>query len=382
MGQPYGKLLLVKTAPRKEYSVRRPDINPSVYYKNKPNTAPKAPNIQNSTPLSNPYNAPVCDLLAPITRKKQTKLYQKPPTQIKIGERNSYLTSAQGYYSRKGLSGQELKSQILKLNSQLSAPLSEQEVHSITYYPNSSFSVLQNPTSESIRTYVIDTQKRLDFATAWSEFSKTYVIIKTNKPTDRILPAEITMLFKSLYPESKLMFKSDHALECTIGKRLAFDRFTWECDPDGMTQGIYMTEAYLHLNKQEIIHAEVNKSRTVVRSKSLNTYGLDSDSIEFKTIDSQNRAYVGYKLVELKDMSMNSNTVTLECVIYELYSEEGSSWVGGNRYTGVCARTSIVLSILNKLDAIERRKDWALCKLRTQWEESVQITHPPEVTCF
>ena len=414
MGLPYGTLLLTKTAPRKQYSVRKPDINPSSYFKQKTkNNNPKNNNPKNNkkskiqiTPLSNPLNSAVCDLFLDPGHPSQnnnpcknnphsnnlsqthTKLYQKAPEQVQVGERNSYLTSAQGYYSRKGLSGQELMSKILELNAQIANPLSETEVSKITYYPNfnnSNLSTLHASKSESLksgplRKYVIDTQQRMDFNVAWMDFRKTYKFVKTGNKKDIILPAEITILFKVLYPESKLMFKSDHALVCTIGRKLAYERFTWENEPNGMLiHDLRTAEVYAFLNQQEVVHAESNKSRITIRSKQLKTYGLDPNLIEFKTENSQNRGYEGYKIVVVHCDSKD-NQLTLENLLYELYSLEGEHWNVDNKYFIVCVdKSSTVSSILNKLKDVERRNQWYFDRIKRQWHEAMLLSHPPDV---
>jgi hypothetical protein len=178
------------------------------------------------------------------------------------------------------------------------------------------------------------------------------------------------------------MFKSFHALTCAIGKKFAFERYTWEDDPDGTEWRNRLNEdAYLNLNPHEIIHAEVNKTRTVVQ-KDVHVHSLDSNKVNVKTQDSYNRAYVGYKLVDVE-------TVSLSELIDLLETLEGNQWNVTNKYVGDVSSLSVVTgrdthtnrvqTILMKCRTVDKRNEWYLSKLRKQWDESVLLTFLPEL---
>ena len=382
MGQPYGTLLLPKTAPKKEHTVRNPDINPNAA------TLVKCRHKQNSkTKHRSHVPAHVASVSFQDQNSGSSKLYKTSASQIHPGQRNTYLTSLKGFLSYSGHSASECAIKLYEANKQFPHPLSEQEVNSVTYYQNSRSlnpKFYASPTQPlTPREYTVDTQLRLDFATAWNSWTlKTKRIIKTGNPQDILETIDIAYAFAKDHPEWEFMFKSFHALTCAIGKRFAFERYTWEDDPDGTEWRNRINEdAYLNLNPQEIRHAEVNKTRTVVQ-KSIHVHSLDSNKVNVKTQDSYNRAYVGYKLVDVESMSL-SDLITL------LVFLEGDHWNVTNKYVGdvscLAGITSTlpsrkkVLTILMKCRTVDRRNEWYLAKLRKQWDESVLLIYSPEL---
>jgi hypothetical protein len=237
---------------------------------------------------------------------------------------------------------------------------------------------------QSIREFTVDTQLRLDFATAWNTWTlKKKRIIETGNPKDILQTISIVREFSKDYPECEFMFKSLHALECAVGKKFAFERFTWEDDPDGTEWRNRLNEdAYLNLNSQEIIHAEINKTRIVVHNKIRHDQVSITNKINVKTKVSYNRAYVGYKLVDIENISLSD-------LIFQLEASEGDKWHVTNKYVGdvayLCSLTGMSrseqysLTILMKCKTVDRRNEWYLAKLRKQWDESVLLAYMPEL---
>jgi len=381
MGLPYGQLLLTQKAPKKEYTVRRPDINPSSLH-NPPRTSPATQNIPVQTTVLPKTASPTS-----VVQTNPTMLNKIPPSKIQPGQRNNYLTSCKGFLSRLGHTEDYCAAKIAEINKCFSHPLPESEVKSITYYSNA------NPCSQGheSRDYTVDAQYRMDINTAWKKFNERFIIFKSGNPNKILLPAEVTLLFKSHFPELKSMAKSDHALVCFVGRMLQFDRKTWENDPNGIGwENIEQSEAYSTLNPQEIIHAEVNQSRTVVRSKNLDTKGIDPDSIGFKTVSSKNRGYVGYEIVERSQLNEDSqdehenlenknededvDTISLTDLIFRLQALDGDQWIVNSKYLGrVSGGTEKVLTILAKYATVKRRQGDYSAKLRKQWDEAMLL---------
>ena len=392
MGQPYGKLLLTRKAPKKEYTVRNPDINPNITtllnHCHKPASCPVNSNPVPDTSVNSASGRNLPNLVAP---SYHTKLYQIPVFEIQPGQRNSYLTSTKGFLSYSGLSNSQCAVKLLEINKKFSHPLPEEEVNRITYYPNSNLRILTNNSTsisdsssvpDSSREYTVDTQRQLDFTTAWNLWTKTKKrIIKTGNPNDVLSTIDIAYAFAEDHPEWEILFKSFHAFTCAIGRKFAFERYTWEDDPDGTEWRIILkNDAYLNLNPQEIRHAEINQTRTVVKKES-HVHSLDSDKVNVKTQDSYNRAYVGYKLVEVDSMTL-SELITLMVFL------EGDRWNVTNKYVGdescfdavtTTPQPHKVLSILMKCRTVDRRNEWYLAKLRKQWDESAILVYLPEL---